>query len=224
MITPKIKVAPSILSADFSKLGQEIQTIDKDGADYIHMDVMDGVFVPNLTFGAPVIKSLRSYSKKIFDVHLMIDAPDAKLLPFIEAGADILTFHAEATRHAHRLVQEIHKHNKKAGLAINPATPIEMVFPLLTELDMVLVMTVNPGFGGQKFIESTLEKIEKIHEKILEKNPACELQVDGGITQGKIRDEVVRAGATVLVAGSAVFGKQDQALAISLLRDGGTFV
>jgi len=195
-----IKVAPSILSADFSKLGDEIKNISEADADYIHIDVMDGIFVPNITFGPPVIKSIRNKTDKIFDVHLMIDSPERYIKHFYDAGADIITVHAEASTHLHRTIQEIKSLGIKAGVSINPATPVESIKYVLEEVDLVLIMTVNPGFGGQTFINSVVPKIKLIRELA----PNVEIEIDGGIndTTGKI---CVENGANTLVAGSYVF-------------------
>jgi ribulose-phosphate 3-epimerase len=197
-------IAPSILSADFAKLGEEVRAIDEAGADWIHIDVMDGHFVPNLTIGPGVVKALRPHTRKPFDVHLMISPVDPFLDGFAEAGADIITVHPEAGPHLHRTVQRVKALGKKAGVSLNPATPADALDYVLEELDLVLVMSVNPGFGGQKFISSQLRKIEDIAERIGRRGLPVELEVDGGIDAQTAR-QAIAAGATVLVAGTAAF-------------------
>jgi len=197
-------IAPSILSADFAKLGEEVRAIDEAGADWIHIDVMDGHFVPNLTIGPGVVKALRPHTQKPFDVHLMISPVDAFLDAFAEAGADIITVHPEAGPHLHRTVQRVKALGKKAGVSLNPATPADALDYVLEELDLVLVMSVSPGFGGQRFIASQLRKIEDIAERIGRRGLPVDLEVDGGIDPETGR-QAVAAGATVLVAGTAAF-------------------
>lgn len=204
-----IKIAPSILSADFSKLDEQIKLIEKGGADLIHLDVMDGHFVPNITFGAPVIKMLRGVTDIPFDVHLMIENPERYIDDFVDAGADIITVHAESTVHLHRLIQQIKSHNGvKAAVSLNPATPLDVLEYVLEDIDMVLIMSVNPGFGGQSFIPQCREKIKVLKKMIKDKNLDVEIQVDGGVKLDNIR-EIIECGADILVAGSAIFGEDD---------------
>jgi ribulose-phosphate 3-epimerase len=215
-------IAPSILSADFAKLGEEVRAIDEAGADWVHIDVMDGHFVPNLTIGPGVVKALRSHSTKPFDVHLMISPVDLFLEDFAAAGADLITVHPEAGPHLHRTVQRVKALGKKAGVSLNPATPPDFLDYVLDDIDLVLVMSVNPGFGGQKFISSQLRKIEVIAEKISSRGLSIDIEVDGGIDP-ETAPLAVSAGATILVAGSATFrgGPSQYAANIRALRGEG---
>jgi ribulose-phosphate 3-epimerase len=210
-----IKIAPSILSADFARLGEEVRAIAS--ADYVHVDVMDGHFVPNLTIGPPVVAALRKVTDQPLDVHLMIENPDLYIPAFAEAGADIITVHQEAVYHLHRTVQLIKSCGKKAGVSLNPATPVSALEVILDELDLVLVMSVNPGFGGQSFIPSALTKIDVLRREIDRRGLAVELEVDGGVKVDNI-GLIARAGADVFVAGSAVFNTPDYAATIEELR------
>ena len=214
----KVKVAPSILSADFSRLGEEIRAVEAAGADIIHIDVMDGHFVPNITIGPLIVQAARKVTKLPLDVHLMIENPELYIADFAKAGADYLTVHAEAAYHLHRLVQSIREHKGvKAAVSLNPATPLEALDYVLGDLDMVLIMSVNPGFGGQAFIPSQLDKIRELRKRIDDRRLDLEIEVDGGIKTDNAA-EVAAAGADILVAGSAVFGAKDYAAAIKGIR------
>ena len=213
-----IKIAPSILSADFARLGDEVRAIDAGGADYIHVDVMDGHFVPNITIGPLVVAALRPVTPRPFDVHLMIEAPDRYIADFAQAGADLITVHQEAAPHLHRTVQLIKSLGKKAGVSLNPATPVAELEVILDDLDLVLLMTVDPGFGGQSFIDSCLPKIETLRAMIDRRGLAIELEVDGGVKADNI-GRIAAAGADVFVAGSAVFSTADYGATIRQLRE-----
>jgi ribulose-phosphate 3-epimerase len=204
---PKLLVAPSILTADFARLGEQIREAEAAGVDWIHLDVMDGRFVPNLTFGPLVVEAIRKVTKLPLDAHLMIVEPERYLADFARAGADWITVHFEATPHVHRAVQQVRELGKKAGLAINPGTPLEALLPLLPELDLALLMSVNPGFGGQKYIAASTERIRRLSGLRQHLNPTCLIQVDGGVKPENVA-EVFRAGADVVVVGSALFNNR----------------
>ncbi len=199
------KLAPSILAADFSRLGEQIKKVEKAGADYLHIDVMDGMFVPSISFGLPVIETIRKESNLVFDVHLMIEEPGRYVKQFAKAGADILNVHVEACTHLQRTISEIKELGLKAGVTLNPGTPLTTLEYVLNEVDLVLIMSVNPGFGGQKFIPFTLQKLNDLREMRLRKNATAEIEVDGGVTLSNAK-EIMDAGAEVLVSGSSVFG------------------
>lgn len=213
-----VKIAPSILAANFSKLAEEIQDVERGGADYIHIDVMDGHFVPNITMGPLVVEAIRPVTKLPLDVHLMIENPDQYIEAFAKAGADIITVHVEACKHLHRTLQLIHSFGVKAGVVINPATPVETIQHVLEDIEMVLLMTVNPGFGGQSFIHSVIPKIKQVKEMVNTKGLAIEIEVDGGVNRDTAK-LCYDAGANVLVAGSAIFQQNDRTAAINEIKD-----
>ena len=215
----KKKIAPSILSADFSRLGEEIRAVEEAGADYIHVDVMDGHFVPNITIGPLVVAAIRKVTKLPLDVHLMISEPDRYICDFAKAGSDIITVHAEATVHLHRTVNFIKEQGKRAGVSLNPSTPLCLLDNILEDVDLVLLMTVNPGFGGQKFIKTMLPKIAEMRKVLDKKGLKAELMVDGGVSLDNIAD-ISKAGADAFVAGSAVFGSKDYKKTIEEMRKG----
>ena len=210
-------IAPSILSADFAHLADEVKKVTDAGAEYVHIDVMDGTFVPEITIGAGVVKSLRKVTDATLDVHLMVEHPETQIESFAKAGADIITFHVEATKHPHRIIQKIHELGCKAGVALNPGTSLSMVEELVEDADMILIMTVNPGYGGQKFIESQLGKIHMLYHMIEEMETDCDIEVDGGINE-ETSLWVRESGANVLVAGSAIYGAADIEKAIKDIR------
>ena len=213
-----IKLAPSILSADFARLLEDVKKVESAGCEYLHIDVMDGHFVPNITLGPGLVKSLRKDVNMVFDAHLMIENPDNYIKDFVDAGCDLIVVHQEACKHLHRTIQNIKSYNVKAGVALNPATPIETIKHVIEDVDMVLIMTVNPGFGGQSFIEGMIPKIEELKKLIDDRNLNIDIQVDGGIKPTNI-DKVVKAGANIIVAGSAIFNSDDIEKTVNLFRE-----
>ncbi|RSL31383.1 ribulose-phosphate 3-epimerase [Salibacterium salarium] len=212
------KIAPSILAADISRLKEEVEDVAKGGADYIHVDVMDGHFVPNITIGPFVVEAVHPHTSLPLDVHLMIEEPDRYIEEFVKAGADIVSVHVEACRHLHRTIELIHEQGAKAGVVINPATPVESIKHVLQNVDLILLMTVNPGFGGQTFISEVLPKIEQVKKMLMESNHQAEIEVDGGVNE-ETAAACIEAGADVLVAGSAVFKKDNRKNAIESIRN-----
>lgn len=212
-----IKLAPSILAADFARLLEDVKKVENAGCEYLHIDVMDGHFVPNITLGPAIVKSLRKDVNMVFDAHLMIENPDQYVKDFVDAGCDLIVVHQEACRHLHRTIQNIKSHGIKVGVALNPATPIETIKNVLQDIDMVLIMTVNPGFGGQSFIESMIPKIQELKSLIDSQNLNVDIQVDGGIKPENVAS-VVKAGANIIVAGSAIFNSDDIKSTVDLFR------
>lgn len=212
-----VKVSPSILSANFADLGAEVRKVADVGAEYVHIDVMDGVFVPEITLGAGIVRAVRPVTDAVFDVHLMVEHPEMKIDSFAGAGADIITFHVEAARHPHRVIQAVHAAGCRAGIALNPGTPPVMVEELLKDVELVLVMSVNPGYGGQKFIPASLDKLRRLRRAIDDCGSGAELEVDGGVTVENVQ-EIIDAGATVIVAGSAVYESSDIPAAVRALH------
>lgn len=212
-----VKLAPSILSADFSKLYEDVKVVEEAGVEYLHIDIMDGHFVPNISFGPMVMKALKGKTNLVKDVHLMIENPDQFIEGFVDAGADIIVVHQEACTHLHRTIQNIKSHGVKAGVSLNPATSISTLEEVLPELDMVLIMSVNPGFGGQSFIESSLDKIKRLKKMIDDRGLNIDIQVDGGVKVSNVK-KVVEAGANVIVAGSAIFAQDDVKQAVADFR------
>lgn len=213
-----VKIAPSILSADFSRLLEQVKEVEDAGVDYLHVDVMDGHFVPNISFGAPVMKSLKGKTKLFVDVHLMIEKPDQYIGDFVDAGADLINVHIEACTHIHRTIQLIKSYGVKAAVTLNPGTPLNTLEEILPELDMVLLMSVNPGFGGQSYIEATTDKIKRLKAMIESKGLTCDIQVDGGINLQNVKT-VVDAGANVIVAGSAIFNTENVRNTVKAFRE-----
>ena len=211
-------IAPSLLSADFSNLKKDVDMINDSEADWFHLDIMDGVFVPNISFGIPVLKAIKPFANKPFDVHLMIVQPERYIKQFKDAGADIFNVHYEASTHLHRTIQSIHSEGMKAGVTLNPHTPVSLLQDIVADVDLVLLMSVNPGFGGQKFIENALIKVEELKELILKKNSKALVEVDGGV-DGVTAPKLIKAGADVLVSGSYIFGSDDPLKTISDLKN-----